>query len=233
MALHFEGAYPVGRSRLSYALVAIDAPMHIQILHATPEQLAEYARVPIAFVVREVFDSEAVERLRRGEDAESTPIPVPYQKDYDAHAGHQPTDWRVRFDTSRWIVLAAEQNNHRLGGAVVVIDDAQLDSLGGASNCAVIWDLRVAPEARRRGVGAALLRAAEHAALERGAGQLRVETQQINVPACRLYRRHNFALEMVRVGAYPDLPQEVQLIWAKPLASTSRPSGEHALRRPR
>jgi ribosomal protein S18 acetylase RimI-like enzyme len=45
----------------------------------------------------------------------------------------------------------------------------------------------------------------------------RVETQQINVPACRFYQRHGFVLETVRPDVYPGLPEEVQLRWAKPL----------------
>jgi ribosomal protein S18 acetylase RimI-like enzyme len=193
--------------------------MHVHILDATPEQLARYAQVPIAFVVREVFDKEALERLRRREDAVPTPIPVPYLKDYDAHAGDHPTDWPARFDSSGWIILAAEQENRRIGGAVVAVNDPQLDLLGGESDRAVIWDLRVAPASRGQGVGAALLRTAEAAALERGAREIRVETQQINVPACRFYPRHGFTLETVRIGAYGDLPDEVQLLWAKPLVS--------------
>ena len=78
---------------------------------------------------------------------------------------------------------------------------------------------------RRRGVGAALLDAAERRAVNRGASQLRVETQQINVPACRFYLRHGFSLESVRPDAYPDLPEEVQLLWRKSLALGSRSSG--------
>ncbi|MDQ6636041.1 MAG: GNAT family N-acetyltransferase [Gemmatimonadota bacterium] len=199
--------------------------MHVQILEESPEQLADYARVPIAFLVREVFDGAAIERLRCGQDAAPTPIAAPYQKDYDAYADHHPTAWAVRFDIAAWVVLAAYVQHRRVGGAVLVVNDSQLDLLREPAAHALLWDLRVAPDERRRGVGAALLHAAERRAVDRGASQLRVETQQINVPACRFYLRYGFSLESVRPDAYPDLPEEVQLLWRKSLASGSRRSG--------
>lgn len=196
--------------------------MDIQILVAMPALLVEYAKVPTAFVVREAFGREAIDELRHGQDAATTPVPVPYQKDYDAYPGQHPTDWPTRFDLSGWIILAATEENNRVGGAALALNDPELGLRGGHLGRALIWDLRVAPDARRRGVGTALLRAAERAALERGACQLYVETQQINVPACRLYLREGFALETVRLDAYPDLPEEVQLLWAKSLVPYSQ-----------
>jgi ribosomal protein S18 acetylase RimI-like enzyme len=199
--------------------------MHLQILEESSEQLTDYARVPIAFLVREVFDDAAIELLRLGQDATPTPIPVPYRKDYDAHTDHHPTAWPVRFDMARWVVLAAYCEHRRVGGAVLTVNDSQVDLLRTQSDHALLWDLRVAPHERRRGVGAALLSAAERLAVDRGACQLRVETQQINVPACRFYLHHGFSLESVRPHVYPDLPEEVQLLWTKSLGSSSRPSG--------
>ena len=52
---------------------------------------------------------------------------------------------------------------------------------------------------------------------ERGARRLRVETQDVNVPACRLYHAQGFRLERATPGAYAELPNEVQLLWHKPL----------------
>jgi ribosomal protein S18 acetylase RimI-like enzyme len=50
---------------------------------------------------------------------------------------------------------------------------------------------------------------------------LRVETQQVNVAACRLYQRHGFSLEYVSPGAYASLPDEIQLVWIKSLLGVS------------
>jgi len=42
---------------------------------------------------------------------------------------------------------------------------------------------------------------------------LKVESQNINVPACRFYDAQGCELRAVQHGAYPDLPDEVQLLW--------------------
>ena len=80
---------------------------------------------------------------------------------------------------------------------------------------AVLWNIRVSPEARGRKVGSALFRAAEAWAAARGCQQLKVETQNINVPACRFYSRQRCVLGAINSFAYSELPNEVQLLWYK------------------
>lgn len=65
---------------------------------------------------------------------------------------------------------------------------------------------------RGHGVGAALFSAAEKWALARGAAWLKVETQSVNVPACRFYARQGCVLGAVHRFAYPALPDEMQLL---------------------
>jgi ribosomal protein S18 acetylase RimI-like enzyme len=190
----------------------------IEIVEESPERLSDYARVSIGFFVREAFDQAAIEALRHGEDAAATVVKAPYKKDYDQYPGAHPTDWPEHLDKARWTILAAYQDGDRVGGAAVVIGDANLELLNERPpETALLLDLRVAPEARHQGVGTALLRAVESSAARGGARCLLVETQQVNVPACRFYLRHGFALVEARPHAYPELPDEVQLLWAKPL----------------
>jgi GNAT superfamily N-acetyltransferase len=80
-----------------------------------------------------------------------------------------------------------------------------------------LWDIRVAPDIRRNGVGSALLRAAESWAAAKGATSMKVETQNINVPACRFYSRNGYVLRAANPCAYPEFPDEVQLLWYKEL----------------
>ncbi len=58
-----------------------------------------------------------------------------------------------------------------------------------------VLGLAVAPEARRRGVATALLRAAEERARERGARKLSLRTFSTNPQAIRLYTRFGFERE--------------------------------------
>jgi hypothetical protein len=66
-------------------------------------------------------------------------------------------------------------------------------------------------------VGTVLFQAAERWAASRGARWLKVETQNINVPACRFYARQGCVLGGLHRFAYSSLPDEVQLLWYKEL----------------
>jgi ribosomal protein S18 acetylase RimI-like enzyme len=91
--------------------------------------------------------------------------------------------------------------------------------LGGRDDIAVLWDIRVSPEARGAGLGSALFQATAGWAVARGCEWLRVETQNVNVAACRFYQKMGCTLGAIDRFAYPDLPDEVQLLWWKALAA--------------
>jgi len=104
-----------------------------------------------------------------------------------------------------------------IGGATVAYDTPGLDMLEGRSDLAVLWDIRVVPAHRRHGVGAELFKAAETWALERQCRQLKVETQNVNVTACRFYARRGCVLRAAHRQVYPRCPAELQLLWYKDL----------------
>jgi hypothetical protein len=68
-------------------------------------------------------------------------------------------------------------------------------------------------------VGGRLFAAAEGWSLGRRCRWLEVETQNVNVPACRFYARQGCVLAAIDRFAYPDLPEEVQLVWRKTLGA--------------
>ena len=191
--------------------------MKIDVVEESPVALREYAQVPIAFEVREAFD--VVESRADSDVFRLTPRAVaePYLKNYDEHDGG-PEAWSARFDLSHWRFFGARVNGRRVGGAAVVFRAPDVDMLAGRTDVAIVWDLRVALSARRHGVGAALIASVEAWSAAHGARWLEVETQTINVPACRFYERLGFALRGVNRLAYPTLPDEIQLLWYKKLA---------------
>jgi GNAT superfamily N-acetyltransferase len=192
--------------------------MTVTIRQEPPSALAAYARVPIAFEVRERLAVVAPDAGLGGLRLVIEPVPAPYLKDYDAEAGQHPTAWPARFDVARWGILSAWVEGERVGGAVLAFDTPDVAMLEDRADLVVLWDLRVAPARRGRGVGAALFRAAEAWALAHGARWLKVETQNVNVPACRFYARQGCILGAVHRFAYPTLPDEAQLLWYRRLA---------------
>ncbi|HEY9401290.1 MAG TPA: GNAT family N-acetyltransferase [Pyrinomonadaceae bacterium] len=191
--------------------------MVIEVREDSATALAEYARIPIAFEVREIFDVAFSDDSPDKFILTERRLDAPYVKDYDAFAGESPARWAERFDVSNWEFLAAHSEGRRVGGAAVALDTPGLDMLEGRTDLAVLWDIRVVPEARGCGVGAALFRAVEARAAARGCLQLKVETQNINVPACRFYARQGCELGAIKRFAYPELPNEIQLLWYKQL----------------
>jgi GNAT superfamily N-acetyltransferase len=174
----------------------------LSIVEQSPAELLAYGSVPIAFTV--------TERWRGG------PVDRPYVKDYDAIAGNRPTDWPRRFDLKDWRLAAAFFGHARVGGAAVALGGVGLDGAVGPDD-AVLWDLRVHPAHRGRGVGRQLLAWAEGVARAMGRVRLLAETQDINAVACRFYAANGFTCLGIEPGAYPELPGEARVVWAKEL----------------
>jgi GNAT superfamily N-acetyltransferase len=144
-------------------------------------------------------------------------LEIPYMKDYDAIDGEGPLQWMRRFDVSNWTLFAARVAGRRVGGATVAFNTPAVTMLEGRRDLAVLWDIRVAPDARGKGIGSALFERAAAWAQVQGCCQLKIETQNINVRACRFYARHGCELRAVHRSAYPELPEEIQLLWYKDL----------------
>lgn len=176
----------------------------------------ELAGVPIAFTVGRVFDLAAEGERFGGYTLKESVVAHPYVKDYDAIPGQSPADWARQFDLSHWFFIGARSEGRLIGGAVVACRTAGVDMLEGRDDLALLWNIRVAPEHRGHAVGTALFRAAEAGAKQRGLRELKVETQNNNVSACRFYARQGCRLDRVIPHAYPEFPDELQMIWRKP-----------------
>ncbi|HEY2855979.1 MAG TPA: GNAT family N-acetyltransferase [Gemmatimonadaceae bacterium] len=188
--------------------------MPIDIRRENADALTVYASIPNAFEVREVIDLAAL-------DLGVASLPVravtPRIKDYDALPHNDPASWLARRRIFDWVFLLANAEGRTIAGAVVITEESEVIALGGRPRNALLWDLRVAPAWRRRGLGRALLREAEVTAREAGAQALDVETQDTNVPPCRLYASCGFSLADVHIHGYRSLTDEAKLLWTKTL----------------
>jgi len=192
--------------------------MEAEICEEPATGLEEYARVSIAFEVdRVLLEQSTAAGSFEGLPFCEQPLIRPYVKNYDLLEGNHPRDWEARFDLSGWGLFSARTEGVRVGGALVAHRDESVRLLEGRGDLALLWDLRVSPTQRGSGVGSALLRAVEHWAVARGCRQLGVETQNTNVVACRFYARRGFELRAINRFAYPEVPDEIQLLWHKDL----------------
>jgi len=194
--------------------------MDIELHEESMAALAEHARIPTAFEVERVLVVSIEDHGLGGFVLSERRLGAPYVKDYDAIDGEGPTRWAERFDLSNWGLISAHSGDRCVGGTVIAFNTAGVDILEDRGDLAVLWDIRVHPESRRHGVGSALFRAAEEWAVARGCCEIKVETQNINVAACRFYASQGCVLGAINRFAYKELQHEVQLLWYKHLAGT-------------
>lgn len=187
--------------------------MKVEIREETVDALVAYSQIPIAFQVITRFRVEILENGLGGFGLTEEPVDVPYIKDYDEEHEEKPTRWAKRWDISNWGILSAFEGAIRIGGAVVAFDTPGVHFLEGRKDIAALWDIRLRPESRGCGVGAMLFKRAVGWSQRKGCHLFKVETQNINVPACRFYAKQGCELGAINRYAYPDLPDEVQLIW--------------------
>ena len=189
-----------------------DTTADCEIVEESLTRLAEHGEIPIQFEVRSVLEIE-------GDDPDSAillerQLKQTWIKDYDAIEGEGPTRWARRWDVSNWGLLAAFVEGRRVAGCVLAYNTDGVNKLEGRDDVVAVWDIRVHPDYRGRGIGRRLFDAAVQWARDRHCRELRVETQNINVPACRFYERQGCRLSSINRSAYEAFPEEVELIWS-------------------
>jgi len=187
--------------------------MTVQIIESGPERLPDYASIPIKLEVKHRLQVELVDGGLGGMLLHQVPVEKPYVKDYDSY-GEIPTDWPKQFDVSNWGFFLATEGKRLVGGAAVAFGSSGVTMLDERRDLSVLWDLRVDPASR--GAGIPLFRYAAEWSRKRGCRQMKVETQNINVPACHFYHRMGCQLgEIQRFGyaAVPAITEEVMLVW--------------------
>ena len=185
--------------------------MHCSIKEKPISQLSEYGNIPIHFEVRSIYGVE-------GNDPASAvliekQVPKPWIKDYDAIKGEEPIRWAEQWNISNWGMLVAERDERWIGGCVLAYNTDGVHKLEGRDDIAVLWDLRVHPDFRRKGIGKRLFSAAREWVRTRNCSELKIETQNINVPACKFYRKQGCRLNKINRHAYKNFPDEIELMW--------------------
>ncbi|MEJ5226008.1 MAG: GNAT family N-acetyltransferase [Anaerolineales bacterium] len=184
----------------------------LRIIEVGPVHLPEYASISATVLITSIFILDLQDGGLGGVRFHEEAV-VPYIKDYDQDGG-SPVTWTQQFFINNWGLFLAVQDDQPVGAAAVAWNTNGTNMLEGRRELAVLWDIRVDPRHRREGIGAALFRHAANWARARGCTRLKIETQNINVPACRFYRRMGCELGTIHRHAYvPPLDHEVQLNW--------------------
>ena len=169
--------------------------MNFEIEEKPISQLSDYGEIPIRFEVRSVF--EVIGDIPASAVLVEKNIQNPWIKDYDAIKGEGPTRWPKRWDVSNWGLLVAHVEDYLVAGCVLAYNTNG-----------------VHPDYRGSCVGHRLFESAVQWARNRKCSELNIETQNINVPACRFYEQHGCRICRIDRFAYKEYPDEIQLIWS-------------------
>lgn len=137
----------------------------------------------------------------------------PFWKDYDEVLEDRPSAFRLRFDTSEWGFLLGTIRDKAICGAILAYRCNGFDLLEGRDDLVHIVDFRVHPDFRGHGLGQGLWAECVRWSSSRGAIELRVETQDVNVPACRFYSAMGCRLLSADPLGYGCDVDEAKLIW--------------------
>jgi ribosomal protein S18 acetylase RimI-like enzyme len=128
---------------------------------------------------------------------------TPYVKRYDLEI-HDAQAYLEKPDHAAWLAYV----DGRIAGQILVHENW--------NRFAIIWDIAVDPPFRRRGIGRQLIAEADAWARGRGLTGIMLETQNINVAACRLYERCGFVLGGFDACLYRGVmpgTREIALFW--------------------
>ena len=181
------------------------------------ENLKLYESIPSSYVVESRIVLAGLGIGKEGLTDLKESLEEPWIKDYDLIDGQGPSRWASQFDISNWGLLSAWNEDRRIGGAVIAWQSGSVFMLESRKDMAVIFDIRVHQANRRMGIGRLLFAEASSWAKGRECTSMKIETQDVNVSACRFYAAMGCELGAINRGVYPSLPEETQLLWYKKL----------------
>lgn len=177
------------------------------------ERLSEYGQIPTSFEVKTILKPDFLNNGLAGIMFNEVEVAKPYWKNYDQAEEDRPDNWARKFNIDNWGILVAVEDDKFVGGAVLAYRNPEVRMLEGRSDLSVLWDIRVDPEYRSKGIGRILFAAAAEWSKQRGCKMMKIETQNINTAACKFYHKLGSRLGIINCHAYRDYPEEIMLVW--------------------
>ncbi len=133
-----------------------------------------------------------------------------FHKDF----GKRTSRWKELFNLDNWKFFAAyNEDNKMIAGCTVATRTDDCLMLENRNDLAVLWDIRVVDEYKHQGIGQKLFNMAKEFAINNGFKQLKVECQNTNPVAVNFYQKQGMIIREINEHAYPDCPNETQLLF--------------------
>ena len=175
----------------------------------TIDQLDEYGNIPFYYKTTKRYKLKKINNGLGGILLELKDVPE-FSKDFGKKVNH----WKEMFDLSNWKFFAAyNEDGEMIAGCTVATKTSNCNMLEKRDDLALLWDIRVSDEYKRKGIGQHLFNIAKDFAIENGFKQLKVECQNTNPAAVNFYHKHGMKLGAINEYAYKEYPNEAQLLW--------------------
>lgn len=138
----------------------------------------------------------------------------PYIKDLSKY--ERAVHYENEFDITNWRFYMAFSGDVPVGAMTIAGKTEGLHMLSGRTDACVLWDIRVADAYKHNGIGQELLKMGIAGAKSDGYGQMIIECQNNNVPACKFYQKQGALLSKIDMYAYysePEVRDEIQFVW--------------------
>lgn len=170
------------------------------------DKLDDYGNIPFFYDTTEKYE---VTKINDEIKMELIKVPL-FHKDF----GSRTSRWKELFDLDNWkFFVAYNKDNKMIAGCTVATKTDDCIMLENRDDLAVLWDIRVDDKYKHQGIGQKLFDMAKKFAKDNGFKQLKVECQNTNVAAVNFYRKQGMVLQSINEHAYPDSPDEIQLLW--------------------
>lgn len=190
--------------------------MSLEIRQIGAEELDLYAEIPGSFRVERVLRVEPIDGGLGGLIFAEEEV-QPYTKWDEPDEESSPMRWPELFRVSGWGIFIAFEGVTPVGGVAVGPDaPGGLTTPFERGGTAVLWDIRVHPVERRRGVATKLFRCAIEWAMKMGYDRVKMEVSSANLPMCRFCAKKGCELVAVHRRGYETAPKaadEAMLIW--------------------
>lgn len=177
------------------------------------EELEVYSTIDPSFEVKTIYEVTQENNGIGGLRFVEVDV-TPYIKNYDRIQGNSPIEWISSLDLEQAVMFLVRISNRVAGGALLITDRQNNFNL-----TASLWDIRVSPESRRRGIGRSVISHILEYSRSLDCKMVKVETQNTNVNACKFYADSGFYLGTIERFSYsqPELINEYRLLWYRDL----------------
>lgn len=173
------------------------------------EDIEKYDQISFGYKTNKKYKITKINRGLGGFNIKLVDTPY-YEKIFDT----KTSKWKKYFkDLSNWKIYVAKDNDKLIAGCVIATKTSDCDMLENRTDLAVLWDIRVEEHYQHKNIGQTLFNMALNFCKKEGFKQLKIECQNTNPNAVNFYHKQGAILCGINEYAYPDSPNETQMLW--------------------